>query len=153
MLRLQPQPWLDIIRHCEAGFPLESCGILLGSTRAGIGTVTLAFICRNAHPGDRTTRFLIDPADHCEAQRLARARSLEILGFFHSHPNRDAHFSATDRAEAWPGVSNLVVAIADGRFREARSFRSPRSGAPFEEEPLALPACHQTAPGGIKEVE
>lgn len=151
MLRLLAQPWLEIVRHAAASFPREACGVLAGAERDGVRTATVAIGCRNAHPDDQTARFLIDPADQCEAQRAARALSLEIVGFFHSHTRGDAQFSATDRAEAWSGVSNLVVAVAGGRVREARSYYSPRRGVEFAEEALELPDCHQKAGGGIQE--
>jgi proteasome lid subunit RPN8/RPN11 len=49
--------------------------------------------------GDPATRFLIDPVDHFNAIRTARSRSLEVVGFYHSHPGSAARPSARDQAE------------------------------------------------------
>ena len=45
-------------------------------------------------------RFLIDPGDHFDALRRARALGFEVVGFYHSHPRSSPAPSPTDLAEA-----------------------------------------------------
>ena len=45
-------------------------------------------------------RFLIDPRDHFDALRQARALGFEVVGFYHSHPHSSPAPSPTDLAEA-----------------------------------------------------
>jgi proteasome lid subunit RPN8/RPN11 len=45
-------------------------------------------------------RFLVDPRDHFDALRQARAYGLEVVGFYHSHPRSSPAPSPTDLAEA-----------------------------------------------------
>jgi proteasome lid subunit RPN8/RPN11 len=97
----------------------------------------VAIPCANAHEGDRTRHFLIDPTDQAEAQRATRVRGLEIVGFYHSHPAADAYFSPTDLEQAWPWVSNLVVSLLGPGAAKARSYRMD-AGRAVEEE-LVLP--------------
>jgi proteasome lid subunit RPN8/RPN11 len=63
---------------------------------------------------DGTTRFLIDPQDHITARRDGRARRLEVVGFYHSHPRSAAYPSETDLAEAvYPGAVHLIAGMTD----------------------------------------
>jgi proteasome lid subunit RPN8/RPN11 len=73
---------------------------------------------RNLAEGN--TRFLIDPQDHIEAMRHARAASLEVVGFYHSHPRSRAYPSETDIAGCgYAGVVHLIV----GEEGSARLFK------------------------------
>jgi len=66
-----------------------------------IGTATaIVEAVRASNLADSPSRFLIDPQDHIRARRDARARGLDVIGFYHSHPRSDAQPSATDLAEA-----------------------------------------------------
>jgi desampylase len=107
-----------VVGHARAEAPRECCGFLLGQ----------ASLIREAAAGRNiaappTTRFLIDPQDHFDTLRSARARGLEILGFYHSHPYSAAQPSVTDRAEAsYPGHLYLIVGLAAGAV-DVRLFR------------------------------
>lgn len=128
MLSIAADPWSAVVRHCEAAYPDEACGILLGAA----ATVTAAFPCRNAYPGPQHDRFQFDPAEQIAAIQFARDNRLEIIGFFHSHPDRDAYFSREDLRHAWPNRSYLVLAIRDGRFEAAAAFRLDGESAASE---------------------
>jgi proteasome lid subunit RPN8/RPN11 len=88
----------------------------------GAGTsVEEAVPARNI--ADKVTRFLIDPQDHIDAIRRARAEGLAVLGFYHSHPHSPAEPSDTDRAEAaYPENLYLIVSLAQDR-PELRLYR------------------------------
>jgi proteasome lid subunit RPN8/RPN11 len=79
-------------------------------------------------------RFLIDPKDHLDARRNARARGLEVVGFYHSHPHSPPEPSATDVAEAsYPDALYLIMSIQSSP-PEARIFRLQGAslvGVPF----------------------
>jgi proteasome lid subunit RPN8/RPN11 len=76
-----------------------------------------------------TTRFLIDPRDHIAALRRARQRGLEVLGFYHSHPQTSAWPSATDVAEAaYPDAVHLIISLG-GKRDEVRLFRIENGAA------------------------
>ena len=123
MIRIEPQAWQVMLEHACATFPKECCGVMLGTEDpAGVRTVSLAAACRNAYDGDQADRFLIDPRDQLAAERRARELGLTVLGFFHSHPNDAAYFSATDLSNSWPWYSNVVLSIRDGQFHEVKSF-------------------------------
>jgi proteasome lid subunit RPN8/RPN11 len=112
------------IAHARETAPAECCGMLLGTP----DVVMEARPARNL--ATDPNRFLIDPKDHIDARREARARALDVVGFYHSHPHSAAVPSQTDLAEAsYPDHLYLIVGLAgeqpDGRLYrlEERGFR------------------------------
>jgi proteasome lid subunit RPN8/RPN11 len=56
-------------------------------------------------------------------ERDARRQGLGIAGFYHSHPDHPAQWSATDLAEAhWLGCSYVITAVAKGKAAVTNSF-------------------------------
>jgi proteasome lid subunit RPN8/RPN11 len=97
------------VAAARAAHPAECCGMLLGTGHL----IADAVPARNlaADPD----RFLIDPRDHIAARRDGRARGLEVLGFYHSHPHGPAVPSARDAADiSYPGHLSLIVGLAAG---------------------------------------
>ena len=94
--------------HAREESPNECCGVLLGTASS------IAEAARTRNISDRPrSRFLVDPKDHIDLLRSARARGLEVLGFYHSHPASPAVPSPTDLAEAtYPGHLYLIVGLA-----------------------------------------
>jgi proteasome lid subunit RPN8/RPN11 len=122
MIRIDKAAWEEMVRHAEATFPKECCGIMIGAEDNGTRQVRVAVPCRNAYDGDQKDRFHIDPRDQLAADRKAREAGLTVLGFFHSHPNEDSYFSSTDLKFSWPWYSNVVMSVRDGAFSHAKSF-------------------------------
>ena len=123
-----PQPIYDQIRqHGEAAYPNECCGILLGAALPGTvsGAVKLivqAIPTPNASPTP-ARHYEIGPQALILAIQQARQGELEILGFYHSHPDHPAEPSATDLTEAhWLGCSYLITSVRNGHASETRSF-------------------------------
>lgn len=119
------------IAHAREAAPAECCGVLIGSG----GEVVEAVRARNI--ADRPTRFLVDPQDHVRSIRWARARGLEVVGFYHSHPHSPAQPSDTDISEAnYPDHLALIVSLASDP-PHVRLFRF--DGRNFLEEPFVTP--------------
>ncbi|MGH9468493.1 MAG: Mov34/MPN/PAD-1 family protein [Terriglobales bacterium] len=113
-----PREQLDaVLRHGEQTYPHECCGLLLGSLEdGGRRRIQAIHPMRNANTASPRNRFDFDPHEHLEAQRAARARGLDIVGFYHSHPDHPARPSQYDLDHAaWPGYSYLIVSIAGGK--------------------------------------
>jgi proteasome lid subunit RPN8/RPN11 len=99
-----------VISHARETAPAECCGMLLGAP----DVVTDACPARNL--ATDPNRFRIDPKDHIDARRAARARGLDVVGFYHSHPHSAAVPSQTDLAEAsYPDHLYLIVGLAGGQ--------------------------------------
>ncbi len=93
-----------IVAHARAEAPRECCGLLIGTD-----TEILDSRAASNLADDPLRRYLIDPHDHLRAVRDARARGLQVIGAYHSHPRSAAVPSATDAAE---GFGNFVFVIA-----------------------------------------
>lgn len=142
MLTLEAGAWSAMVEHARAEYPRECCGVLLGHLAPAdedVRTATVAIPCRNAYDGDQRDRFFIDPGDQLAAQKRARVEDLEVLGFFHSHPDDEAYFSATDLANSWPWYSNVVVSVRNGEVAGAACFRADEERTRSEVEQLNLP--------------
>lgn len=164
MIGFQPEVWEALRRHGEETYPHECCGVLLGTvlpgTLPGAGaarTATLAIRCGNERRDQPERRYAIDPRELLRAQKVARERGEEIVGFYHSHPDHPARPSATDLAEAhWLGCSYVITRVAGGRAEATGSFLLAGTGEEdkrFEEEEVlaAAPARasgSHASPGG-----
>jgi len=135
MIHIQGEAWRELLAHLKRAYPREGCGLLLGKDDP-VRQVTLAWPCRNAYDGDRKDRFQLDPLEQLAAERYARGADLEVLGFFHSHPDEDSYFSKTDLEHSWPWYSNVVISVRSGEFAAARCFRVDAERTSSEEEPL-----------------
>lgn len=119
----------------RAGYPLETCGLLIGRRNGGETEVADVAAARNAIPERACDRFELHPEDFLKADEAARSRGLSIVGIWHSHPDHPARPSATDRAHAWEGWSYLIASVSAGGVHELRCWRL--SDGEFKEEEVA----------------
>jgi proteasome lid subunit RPN8/RPN11 len=123
MLRINAADFEAIRGHGEETYPNECCGILIGKSEAEIRSVQSTIRCTNTRTDSAHSRYQIDPHELVRAQRQARDRGLDIVGFYHSHPDHPAQWSRTDLEEAhWIGCSYVITTIEKGRATVTRSF-------------------------------
>ena len=116
-------------RHAEGGGAEEVCGVLVGREVDGARQIESAEPLANVAAAEvRPHYFALDPLALMRAERAADAAGRRVLGIYHSHPNGVCRPSETDRREAWPWYSYLIVApegdgwtagswrLADGRM-------------------------------------
>ena len=119
-----PRSLYDELRaHGEETYPHECCGILLGNSDADNITVTELIRAGNTRTDSAHNRYNIAPQELIAAQREARKQGLDIVGFYHSHPDHPAQWSQTDFAEAhWFGCAYVITAIEKGAAQITNSF-------------------------------
>jgi proteasome lid subunit RPN8/RPN11 len=125
MLKIPDVLFQQIRRHGEETYPHECCGVLLGhmDLDANERRVSLAIPCGNTRTDSAHNRYHIDPKELIAAQKAARERGEDIVGFYHSHPDHPAQWSQTDFAEAhWIGCSYVITAVAQGKADITNSF-------------------------------
>ena len=106
-----------IVEHARRDRPLECCGLLIGRDDEVIECRT----ARNARAS--AVLYLVDPRDHFEAIRDARAEGLAVVGAYHSHPRSPAEPSETDVHEANdPDFVHMIVSLA-GAAPQVAAFR------------------------------
>ena len=123
MLKLNEQVYDAIRHHGEETYPHECCGVLLGRSEDGINAVEDAVRAGNTRTDSAHNRYHIAPQELVKIQRMGRERNLDIIGFYHSHPDHPAQWSTTDFAEAhWLGCSYVITAVEKGKARQTNSF-------------------------------
>ena len=125
-----------IQEHGAEGYPHEICGIMLGPR--GDGTVSEVRRARNIIVERARDRYEIDPRDHIRIQREADAEGLDIVGYYHSHPDHPAQASRFDTERAWAGYVYLIVSIERGKAVDQNCFVADKDGGPFRPEPLEV---------------
>jgi len=135
-LRLRGPHRAEIDAHLLAAYPEEGCGVLLGRDAGGARVIERVIPFENQREDERGRRYLIAPEQLFVAEREAREAGLDVVGFFHSHPDHPAVPSAFDLEHAWPYYSYLIVSVGRGRVVDARSWRLAADRARFEPEPL-----------------
>ncbi len=122
MLMIDQKTFAQIAHHATFTYPKECCGVLLGEHAPSQRVVRQVVRCKNVHPQPEK-RYSIDPSELISIQRDARDLKLEIVGFYHSHPDHPPNCSAADMAEAyWAGCSYLITSVEHGRVSASRSF-------------------------------
>jgi proteasome lid subunit RPN8/RPN11 len=120
--------------HLEKSYPYEGCGVMLGK-----GDVVTTIHCgTNVRRDRQEDRFLLAPADVMDAEKLAKKNNIEILGFYHSHPDHPARPSLTDLENAWEGYYYLITSVNKGTMEDIGLFRLAEQGGNFVQEPFKI---------------
>lgn len=129
---------LAIRLHGQADYPHECCGLLLGAfDTQGDRSVRQVLPISNAREQSaQHNRFLITPQDLLRGERHARAANLDVIGFYHSHPDCPAVPSQFDLDHAWPVYSYLILSVTAARAAELRSWQLRADRSQFDPEPL-----------------
>jgi proteasome lid subunit RPN8/RPN11 len=153
MITLSEQARQAIARHAEASYPYECVGLLIGRLEGEHKIVEDVLPAENRwttdvgltdaeHEHSLRDRFTLDPRDYLRADRAARARGLDIVGCYHSHPDHPAEPSERDRVGA-QGVgagtsfSFLIQSVYEAKATDLQSWLLIDDGARFIAETLA----------------
>ncbi len=115
---------LNVIRrHAAETSPEECCGLLIGRLEDGT-SVLEAVPMANVFSENRNRRYRISPDALFRATRDAERRELDVVGFYHSHPDHPALPSETDLAEAtFPNYVYLIQSVRSGEPTEITAWR------------------------------
>jgi proteasome lid subunit RPN8/RPN11 len=126
-----------IYTHSEDIYPEEACGILIGTMNNEVKTVVEVVptinVWAKTESGDdskiadsiirtKRSRYTIAPQNIFQAQKRARNLHLDIIGFFHSHPDYPAIPSECDRSQAWEIYSYPIVSVVQGKVSDLKSW-------------------------------
>lgn len=140
MLRLRAKHTQIVHTHLCRAYPEEGCGVLMGREAGGERQVEQVIGFDNVREDSRHNRYLIAPEQLLAAEREARRAGLDVIGFFHSHPDHPSRPSSFDLEHAWPWYSYLIVSVERGAAKDARSWRLAEDRTRFEPEELLLAA-------------
>jgi len=122
-LLLSKDLYQQLRTHGEETYPHECCGILLGKSTEETLHVRQLIRAGNTRTDSAHNRYNIAPQELIKAQREGRKQGLDIVGFYHSHPDHPAQWSSTDFAEAhWFGCAYVITAVEQGAAQVTNSF-------------------------------
>ena len=149
MLKFNQHDYQAIRQHGEQTYPHECCGVLLGRSGDGSRTVEKTIRCGNTRSDSPHNRYHIAPQELVRIQRQAREAGLEIVGFYHSHPDHPPRWSQTDLAEAhWIGCSYVISSVEKGMAKITNSFflsGTDEESKHFVDEPVTVEGLARAA--------
>jgi proteasome lid subunit RPN8/RPN11 len=137
MIELKQQQENEIRQHGERDYPHECCGLLIGRFGDVQKEVIETYAISNAREEEaKRNRFLIRPEELLRGERYARERKLDVVGFYHSHPDDKGIPSQYDLDHAWPTYSYIIVSVREGHARELYSWQMEPDRSRFNPEEI-----------------
>ena len=137
MIEIADEHLREIRAHGEHDYPFECCGLLIGRFDGDSKVVVETYAISNAREEEaKRNRFLIRPEELMRGEKYAREKRLDVVGFYHSHPDDRAVPSKYDLDHAWPSYSHIVVAVEKGRAADLRSWEMEPDRSRFNEEEI-----------------
>jgi len=135
MIRIDDEQLAQMRAHGERDYPYECCGLMLGRFTDGRKQVVETYAISNAREeAAKRNRFLIRPDELMRGEKYARDKGLDVVGFYHSHPDDVAVPSQYDLEHAWPTYSYIVMSVEKGRAVDLRSWEMESDRSRFNEE-------------------
>jgi len=134
-IEIPPSVLRLIEAHASETYPEESCGFLIGRATEPRRVVE-ARRARNTATEERRRRYTVDPLELLRADDAARARQLDLIGIYHSHPDHPAVPSEFDRSHAASWYTYVIVSVERGTPKEATAWTFDETTATFRPEVL-----------------
>lgn len=127
--------------HGQQTYPNECCGALLGRDSSSLTwerEITEILPLKNQHEDSPRNRFILTPGDVREAEAYSKRSGVELLGWYHSHPDAPARPSEFDREHAWPWYSYVIVSVKAGCAEEMNSWRLVDDRSRYDSEKIEI---------------
>ena len=139
MIRIDENQLEEIRAHGVRDYPYECCGLMLGRFGPDGKVVSETYPISNAREESaKRNRFLITPEELMRGERYARGRDLEVVGFYHSHPDSPAVPSQYDLEHAWPTYSYIIVSTRANEATDLFSWEQEPDRSRFNQEEIRL---------------
>jgi proteasome lid subunit RPN8/RPN11 len=139
MITIANEQLNEIRDHGVRDHPYECCGLLLGRFTAEGKFVQETYPISNAREESaKRNRFLITPEELMRGERYARGRDLEVVGFYHSHPDCPAVPSQYDLEHAWPTYSYIIVSTTADEAKDLFSWEQEADRSKFNPEEIRV---------------
>jgi proteasome lid subunit RPN8/RPN11 len=138
MIYLTEEHIKQIEKHGEQTYPFECGGMLVGHFAAdGVKTVIELLPMENAvDESEKHNRVLILPKDVLRAERQAREKKLDVVGYYHSHPDHPAVPSQFDLDHALPVWTYIIISVEKGQVADVRAWEMENDRSKFNEEKI-----------------
>ena len=106
-----------MIKHLQAAYPLEACGLLAGQTFVATRSYAVHNILQSP------TAYEMDPLQQVRALLEIEALGDVLLAIYHSHPKGPPTPSATDVAQAYyPEAIQVIISLEAPTCPVVRAF-------------------------------
>lgn len=137
VIHISKSVYEEMLNHAKEAYPNECCGVIVGATYHA-RKVFESHRASNANTERSHDRYLIDPRELNLIDKIARTQGMDVMGFYHSHPDHPDKPSQTDREWAQPGYSYVIISVKGGKNVSARSWIIEDETGPFIEEKLKI---------------
>lgn len=135
---LTKESYQEITAHARETYPNECCGVLIGKAFERDKRVLKVYKVDNKNVERLRDRYTIDPGDILRIEKDIRGKGLEMLGFYHSHPDHPPLPSRFDRERAWTSYSYVIIAVNGSGDIDVRSWQLIDEGGDFVEERIEV---------------
>mgnify|MGYP001559694678 CR=1 FL=1 len=122
--------------HAIEGYPHEVVGILAGSRDTY--HVSKVVSLTNERADSPANRYHVSAMVLFRAEQAIEAEGLEVVGYYHSHPDHPSRYSDFDRDHALPAMSYLIVSVLSGQVATMQSWRLRDDRSSMDEESITL---------------
>src|SRR5580704_7031710 len=136
LLKIREELAAQIRAHGVETYPYECCGAILGRDGDGSREVIALLALANRRDDSPRNRFEVTPGDVQLAEKTAREKNIELIGWYHSHPDAPARPSEFDREHAWPWYSYIIVSVQSGQPRDMNSWRLRDDRSAYDSEAI-----------------
>ena len=137
MIAINEEQIAHMRAHGERDYPYECCGLMLGQFDGATKRVLETYAISNAREeAAKRNRFLIRPEELMQGEKYAREKGLDVVGFYHSHPDDVAVPSQYDLEHAWPTYSYIVMSVEKACTVDLRSWEMESDRSRFNEEQI-----------------
>ena len=108
----------------KKAYPCECCGILVGkkSEKGEIEVTEIREASNQIQGGEEATHFRIDPLNLYYIERELESSNLEIVGFYHTHPDCKAILSDEDIKYMVPGLVYTILSVTAQGVVDVKSY-------------------------------
>ena len=135
-LKISPELADKIRAHGAQTYPHECCGAILGRDGDNGREVIELLPLENRRNDSPRNRFEVTPDDVRLAEKTAREKKIDLIGWYHSHPDAPARPSEFDREHAWPWYSYIIVSVQKGEPKDTTSWRLNDDRAAYDSEKI-----------------
>jgi proteasome lid subunit RPN8/RPN11 len=136
LLKISEELAGKIRAHGVETYPHECCGAILGRDGNGAREVLGLMPLANRRDDSPRNRFEVTSDDVRLAEKTARGQKLELIGWYHSHPDAPARPSEYDRDHAWPWYSYIIVSVQSAQPRDMNSWRLRDDRSAYDSEAI-----------------
>ena len=112
-----------MVLAARQAYPQECCGILLGKKEDSIAVSDIRKATNQIAGAKNRQHFEIDPMFLYQVEREIEGGDLEIVGFYHSHPDCKAVPSEQDLHYMIPGLVYAILSVTKDGVADIQYFQ------------------------------